>query len=519
MSNPKVNLALGSSPGVGINGRHDHIIGTLPVANPYAGSTVEKVQLKTVAELDAIFGTNSDLRNRVEKYLNANDRKSRVDVQCLEEDDDYGVEAEGKITFSGTSATEAGSYDIEVVDAEQFSATIDVSIGDTPTVIATAVKNAFTSTIFPKLPVVATSNIGDAIFTAVDKGTTGNFYGIKIKGSIAGITVALTAFTGGLFDPAYVAGQVPAYKVSIAVPQFLKTSVDAITGVLDARFNPSNTLLDGVAYLGLDDTFGNLTTLIDAKNSKSLVVMGNKLVPSPYPIVNQAQVGASILTPADWRVCEFMAIRSKRLETDAPISDFVFATNKDQFGGMALASLPYHNTPLANTAVTPASLLFTEAEKALLETSGFTVIDVNTAENAMLMGSAVTTYKTNALGIADKTFKYLNFVDTGSVCREYLLNNMKNDFAQSRLTEGDTVPDRNIHNASSIKSKCMEYCADLAEETLVQGGGKVMSAISDAMTVTLDLANRTVTIVAEKFPIVTEIGTVNMAITMTFSAL
>lgn len=519
MTQPKLNISLGGATQATIGGRNDLLIGTLPSTSAYAGTVVEKVNLKTVAELDAIFGANSEIRNRIDKYLTANKRKSRLDVQVLEEDE-YAEASAGAIAFSGTSASADGTLEVAMVDENDFSAVIDVLSGETPEQIAVKVKNAFATSVFPKLPVVVDNSSGTVSITARDKGTVGNFYGIKVSGSVAGITYALTAMTGGANNPTYTAALFPTARYwGVGIPQIFKASVSVFKTILNARFNEDNAIKDGRGFIGVDDTLGNLTTLIEGENSGMIVHMGNRLVPSPNPNVNTAQTGASILTPADWRVAEFMGIRSIRMELNAPISDFVVANNRDSFGGMALASLPYHNTPMAQTAVTKANMLFNETEKAQLEALGFTVVDTNASENAMLMSAVVTNYKTDSLGIADNTFKYLNYVDTASICREYIFNSMKVDLAQSRLTEGDTVPDRNIHNDASIKALFMEYYSDLADETLVQAGGAIASAVSDDLGVVLDLANRTVSMTAETFPIVTQIGTVNIAITVKFSTL
>ena len=49
----------------------------------------------------------------------------------------------------------------------------------------------------------------------------------------------------------------------------------------------------------------------------------------------------------------------------------------------------------------------------------------NPANTVLISNEAVTTYKTDTLGNPDVTFKYVNFVDTLSIVREYVFNNLK----------------------------------------------------------------------------------------------
>jgi len=513
---PNVNISIQGEAIPTISGRRDLIVGSLPSSNPNAGNLVEKVNLKTEDEIDAIFGANSDVRNRIIKYFDTNNRNSELDVQVLEENT-YSDPAVGSIAFAGT-ATADGSYKIALIDKKQFFKTIDVKKDETALDVATKVANAFKEVNFPRIPIISELDGSSAKFTARDKGKVGNYYGIELFGAVAGLTVTLNKFQNGTEVPNYTADMFPPKRYfGIAIPQYYRDLISVFAGVLKTRFNTENDIKDGVGFIGFEDRLSTCLSFANGLND-FIIPMGNNVVPSPYPIMNTKQTGASILTPADWYVCEFIGIRSIRLEADAPISEFVSANNKDSFGGIALASLPYHNTPL-NVSVTPANLLFNNTEKKQLEDAGFSVVEPNLSESGMLTGSLVSTYKKNSLGLPDKTFKYLNYIDTGSVCREYMYFNMKSDLAQSRLTEGEIIPDRNMQNAESIRGLVMNYYASLAKEALVQKGGAIASKVSSDMVISLDLANRTVEIIAKTFPIVTQIGTVNFAFTMKFSTL
>jgi len=213
-----------------------------------------------------------------------------------------------------------------------------------------------------------------------------------------------------------------------------------------------------------------------------------------------------------------MGIRDKRLSTGAQIADLIVATNapRDATGGAALASLPYFNSPLRQTPVTGTQNIYTAAEQLELEDDGFTSFGVNVAGNAMIMGPVVTTWTTDAAGNPNDSFHYLNYVDTGSVCREIIFRTLKATFAQSRLTEGDLLPGRAIENAASIKSKLIAIYKVLADVALVQAGDEAVTFFAENTSVEVSLATRTVTINGV-LPIVTQLGTINYNLALAFT--
>lgn len=511
MSEPKLNLSLLGQSAPSVGARTDLIIGQ--VANGETTGVFERVNAMTKAELDTAFGARSELRNRIQAWIDTNKRYSRLDVQALEEDD-TAVAAAGAIGVTGT-ATAAGSVEVNIVSKAKFSADIDILIGDDASTVIGKIVSSFSTTNFPMIPVDVEDGGTEVTITAIDKGTVGNYYSFSVIGSVAGLVFTTTDMTSGATDPAYTASDWPTGTryTGVMMPGYLGAA-DVVADKLDDLFNSDNAINDGVCFTTKVDTLSNILTYLDDFNSKSLVVMGNKEAPTS-PAVGEIYSGAAIVHPADWSVAAFMGIRSIRITDGAPIADYVQAGGLDTGGGPSLASLPYFNTPLTGTPVAPAKYLFSESEKRQLETAGYAVIDVNPSETAVITGS-VPTYRFDTVGAEDDTFKYLNFVDTGSICREYMFNNMKVDLAQSRLTEGDLIAGRNIENAASIESKYMRYYGALADLALTQAGGEIASKVSQSVNVTLSLADRRVTLVA-KMPVVTQVGQVNMPITMVFS--
>jgi hypothetical protein len=158
----------------------------------------------------------------------------------------------------------------------------------------------------------------------------------------------------------------------------------------------------------------------------------------------------------------------------------------------------------------------TEVEE--IKTAGGYVIGNNTALNAIILGEVTTTYKTDNAGNPDISYKYLNYVDTISQAREYMFNNAKKDFAQSRLTEGDVYSGRSMANKGSIETAFIRYFGTLGGEdyVLAQSGEAARKYFKDNLSITLDLKTGDV-LASMKLPIVTQFRTLVANIQISFS--
>ena len=514
VSKPNVNVQLLAAPLLqAFSARRNLIVGQ------NAGASVDKALTQNVeslnsAELVAAFGFG-ELYWRIISWQRAVNVSNSAIVPQL---DVIGISAAATasssaatVTFGGT-ATSAGTYTISVVDSARFTVSVPVVIGDTgPTIASKAVALMGDITNAPFI-----GQNADAVLTvtATDSGTVGNSYGINSQGSAEGTTIVLTGFTGGATDPV-LTDALDAIEgiryTGLSWPEYWSDSLSIPTDLFDARFNATNSVEDGVVFTGHSATFANSTSFVAPLNSQSLVVGGNNVTAaSPY-------FGPVILQPADWTMAAFMAIRAKRLTVGAQVADLLISpATLDATGGPALASLAYHNTPLSDTPVTLATDQFTNVEQANLQADGFTTYGVNRANNFMLMSDVVTTRTTDASGNPNSSFLYLNYVDTGSVCREIFFNVLKAKYAQSRLSEGDLIAGRSIENAGSIKEQLIQTYVLLAQSTLVQAGRDAVEFFRANTTVSINLATRTVDI-SGPLPIVTQIGTINYNLYLNFT--
>jgi phage tail sheath gpL-like len=257
--------------------------------------------------------------------------------------------------------------------------------------------------------------------------------------------------------------------------------------------------LDGQVFIGFQGTLAEAKTFAGTFNNKAVTVMPNKTT-SATTLLGGALVEMDYVLSAT-----FAAIRAVRLLDEAQISPYIVGTSGslDDVGGMALASLPYMSTPLKDLLpIADINNFWTDEEVTELLDAGCAVIGNNVNNTLPITGQIVTTYLTDELGNEDITFKYVNYFDTFTTIREYMFNNLKTRFAQSRLVEGDVIPGRNDANASTISSYLLGLYQDLAGLALVDNGREQRKFFADNLKITLDKATGSVAIEMAVVPVV-----------------
>jgi phage tail sheath gpL-like len=480
-----------------------------------AAATATSGELQTsignASEENGLFGIDSMLAGmiRAGKIING---QTRFDAIGLD-DNGAGVAATGTVVFATGPATEDGTFTVTVGSDRNHKYAITVSDTDTVTTVGDALVTAITADT--KAPFSAVNVTGTVTVTAGHKGTIGNGITLKVEGTVAGITHSVTAMTGGATDPVlttlFDAIDGERYQTIVWPSEYGFT---AVTDELDPRFNTNNDILDGVAISSKTDTLANLKTAGNAENSLSLQILGNRTV-------NDTSYKGSALLEFDYVMAsQLSAVRSLRLTEDANISQYVISTfgARDSFGGPALASLPYFNTPFFQLPTISAGKGFTTVEIKELEDTGIAVLGNNRAGNTIIAGEIVTTRKTDAAANPEDTFKYLNNVDTSVTVREFMFNNLKSRFAQSRLTGGDLVPNRSMANQGVIEAYLDGLYTILSGEdyVLTQAGADALTFFKENRTVTLNLLEGKVTVVM-KTPIVVQFRTLIATMQIAFS--
>lgn len=410
---------------------------------------------------DTLFGLDSPITAAIRRARRRNS-VTQFDAIGLA-DAGGGVDATGAIVVSGT-ATEDGEI-ICYVGSKKFNAyTITVTSGDTATVIGDAIVTAITADT--RAFVTAINTTGTVALTAKNAGTFGNTIGLKVEGAVGGVTVSLTAMSGGATDPTLtgVFDVVGDERYQGIVWQF-EQDLTELTDFLDPRFNVTNNVLDGRGFVGITDTFANHLVTLGAENSRSLVINADKLIDET------THRGPAILEIPYVKVAEFAGVRALRRTDDAVLGDLVISrSTRDSFGGPWQNSKPYFNTPFPDLLVPDAGDSFSDTEIEQLLDAGGWVIDANRSYNTVIAGEVVTTYKTDAGGNPDPTFGFLNYVDTSTAAREYIVNNTRSKYGQYRATTGALINGVDSANEASVAAFISELNSQLGDLGLVNTG-------------------------------------------------
>lgn len=478
----------------------------LATGTAVSGQLVE--QIPNDNSESALFGAKSQIASAIRAFKQIN-RATRIDAVPLA-DNGSAVQATATITVTGT-ATAAGSIEVAVGSVRNSSLAVAVTAGDSASTVATAIAAAINANA--DALVTATASTSTVTITATNGGSIGNNYGVRVVGTAPGIAVSTTAMSGGQADPT-LTGLFDAigenrYQTIIWPYEY---GLTAVKDLLDARFNADNNVLDGVAITSAHDTFANLRTAGAAENSQSAVILGFNAVDTT------TNRGSSLLEPHLDIAANLAAVRSLRLTDGASIARYVNSSNgpRDSFGGPALASLPYFNTPFPFLPLIPTGLGFDPTELEDLKTAGVSTLGVDRASTGVIADEIVTTYKTDSAGNPDASFKFLNYVDTSSAVREYMWNNVKARFAQSRLTLGDVLQDRTMANEQVIRAYMVGLYDTLsgADFVLTQAGETARRFFVDNMRIQIDLVAGRATINMQ-VPLVTQlrefIGTMQIA--------
>ncbi len=510
---PSVTIALANADReVGNDPQTVLLVGQIVTAGSVAnGSLTENISSSGAPE-NALFGEDSMLASMVRAFKRVN-KVTQVDCLALD-DDGSGVPATWTLTLTG-AATASGSLSVTAGSQKNSTYTVGVPSGSSVTAAAALVVSTLNADA--KIMVTASNVAGVVTFTAVNDGSASNDLPIGFVSSLPGITGHVAFGTAGSADPATtgifdVVGT-KRYQ-TVVYPYASVAKILTLKTFLDARFNPTNSILDGVGIVAMTTTFTDAGSVAGNHNSPSLVIISDKVESA-----TATYKGPAMPEPSFDKAATFAAIRSLRLTKDASISQYLTSSaSLDQFGGTALASMPYFNTPVPQMPLIPAGFGWTTLEIEQLTALGLSVMGVNPGGDGVLLGEMVTTYLTDPASNPDPTWTFLNYVDTGSNAREYFWNNLRKRFAQSRLTEGAVARGRDMANAVVIRAYCERLYQNISgvDFVLAQDGEDAIQYFKDNLTITLDLAEGKVTITM-LVPIVTQLRQIIATMKVSFS--
>lgn len=411
---------------------------------------------------DGLFGPDAIITAAIRR---ARARNPETQIDAIGLDDAGGAtNATGVITFNGTTASAAGTFKVTIGSKKDNTYTVPVVIGADPTAVGDALAAAITADT--RSLVTAVPALGAVTVTAKNGGTVGNTIGIKIEGSVPGLGSLNSAMSGGSVDPTLtgVFDVIGNERYQGIVWQF-SGNTTPLTDLLDPRFNTTNNVLDGRGFVGITDTLANILFYLGPLNSQSLSVTCDQL------INELSHVGPAVMDLPFVKATEFAAIRALRRTQDAVLGGLVLSRSaQDSFGGPWQNSKPYFNTPFPGLLVPDSGDSFTDVEIEQILDAGGWVIDANSAFTAVIAGEVVTTYKTDAAGNPDPTYKFLNYVDTATAAREYIVNNTRSQFPQYRATSGSLISGVDSANEASVAAYVSELYDQLGDLGLVNTG-------------------------------------------------
>jgi len=483
-NNPRVTFSI--VPAQQLAGLTDHKI--LVIGQLLSGTSGDLVtEIGTNGEEDTLFGARAHLAYMIRGARSVNE-ETRLDAIGLA-DDGGATAGTAVVVFAGT-ATEAGTLTFKIGSGTNH--TFEIAVADTDvaiTTIADALVAAITADT--KAPFTAANVTGTVTITASNGGSLSNSYTITTSGIVAGVTApVLTGWTGGATDPVLTTLFDAIANIRYQTIIWPDSFDDAVLKAeLDARFNVTDDVLDGVGFTRSVDTLANLKAESLALNTENIVLSGTK------PKDTATHKGAAVIEFPDVLSAKVGALRALRLTQDAPIASILSAAApNDAFGGPGTSTLPYFNTLIASVELPNPADMFSFTDEKELNENGIATDGNNKANSDYIFGETVTTALTDAAGNPDTTFKFLNVRDSSGVIREFFFVNNQTRYAQSRLTDGDLVAGFSMENEASIRGFQVELYKELSDIAVTQSGTAAVEDFKTNLVVTTDVPNGKVTI-------------------------
>ncbi len=457
------------------------------------------------------FGPKSMMAGGIRAFKALN---QEVQLDALPVDDGAGTARALTMTLAGT----ADEVQVITIHAggEDYETVVSIASGQTAAQAAVTLEAALDLDLNSPFTFSVATSVVTATATGM-KGAEANslgFYATITSTTGSGLTLVLAESQVGVApDPTLtnILDVIGDRRYQTVIWGFADTT--EAERLLDARWNSSGQILDGVAIHPLTDTYSNISSALGSVNSQSILPICDQL-----NTLAAGYVGPAMNAPGYEKCARFAAVRSLRLTVGAGISRFMTSNaSADQRGGPALASMPYLNTVIPGLPSIPPERGWTSQEIEDLKSIGGSVLGINSSGDAVLCGEMVTTYLTNAALVSDVTFTYLNYVDTASGIREYMHNNCMARFAQSRITIGAVVRDRAMVNPGVVQAFMEGLYLTLSgpDYVLVESGEDAFKSFKKNITIVFNMATGLVTITMV-CPIVTQLRSIYATIKVAF---
>lgn len=388
-----------------------------------------------VDQAKQLFGAGSMLANMLERFKEAN---GFVECQAIaQEDDAAGVAATGSISFAGP-ATAAGTL-------YGYIAGRDVRVKITSGMTAAEMATALVAAIAAETDLPVTAAVDGAVtskvnITARNKGECGNDITLLVnyyqdQETPEGVGVTIVALAGGTGNPdiADVFDAIgDSWYTDFAVPYTDSSNYATLKDELDSRWDAMSAI-DGMAYMAQKKSHAQLITAAQDRNSQLMTVLGVQGLPRP--------------------TYELAAIYTAQA---------AYYTHNDP-------AAPLQTLPLTGALAPKVADRFNLDEQNLLILNGVSTYKVD-ADGTMRLGYTATTYRVNAAGAADPSYRDLEAVKTVSYLRYDLRTFIALRYARYKLADdGNAYPvGQNIVTPSMIKAALVGRFKQWFEAGLVE---------------------------------------------------
>jgi len=385
-----------------------------------------------------IYGAGSMLHNQMVAYL-ANDVAGEIYLLPLA-DGVAQTAATGTVTLT-TAPTETGVISLYIAGQR-----VQATVLSTDSVSSMAAALAAAIAAKTALPVTATSALGVVTLTAKNKGAHGNGIDLRLnyQGSAggestpAGLGITLTAMAGGAGAPDMTTALANLGDRTfdfIVTPYTDTTSLDALKGLLSdstGRWSYAQQLY-GHVFGAVSGTYGQLTTVGEARNDQHATLLGVYDSPTPAYVWSAAVTGA--------------VAGSLRNDPGRPLQTLT----------------------ISGVLAPPLASRFELTERNNLLYSGistFTVADDNTVQ----VENLITTYQTNKYGDADDSYLQVETLFLLMFVTRFIRTQVTSKFARMKLAADGTrfAPGSAIVTPNIIRAELIAQYTQLEYNGYVQ---------------------------------------------------
>lgn len=382
------------------------------------------------------YGNGSMLAKMAEAWLKDNKVTS---LSCIALDDaGAGVAATGSIDIGDGGSVKAGTLNV-MIGGKNYQ--VAVAEGDTATEIAAALQAEIAADTDRQID-AAVNGVDDTIvdFTARHKGEAGNQIDIRVnyydgEELPEDVTVSITAMASGATNPDIATaitamGDVQYHVIGHAY--YDDANLTALETELADRWGPIRQI-EGAAITAKVDTFANMTTLGDSRNSPHNSILGAKGPTTPW-------------------------------EQAANIAGVV------AFYGQIDPARPFQTLTLSSVLAPTDAEQFTFNERDLLLKDGIATAYV-AAGGVVRIERVITTYQENAFGAPDTSLLDVNTLLTLSYLRYSFRTTFQLKYPRHKLANDGTnfAPGQAVITPKIAKAEAIAIFRQWESLALVEG--------------------------------------------------